>query len=72
MYGLGFTLASDQPSVVRSPGDVYVEQMDPTGYYVGATGAAGSQSLTQWINSNAGLLAVGAAGLFLVAGMGKR
>ncbi len=70
--GMGFTLASDQPSVVRSAGDVYTETMDASGDYTGVVGRAGSQSFTQWLNQNAGNVALGAAGLFLFVGMSKR
>jgi hypothetical protein len=62
--GLGFNLASEQPSVVRTAGDTYTEQIDSSGDYVGPVGSAGSPNLTQWLNQNSGKVAIGAAGFF--------
>jgi hypothetical protein len=62
LRGLGFTLASDlQSSVVRNVGDVFETQLDSGGDYQGRVGARGGDTLTQWLNHNAGKVAIGAA-----------
>lgn len=74
MYGLGFTLASEGPSIVRTAGETYTEQIDPYGDYVGSTGAPGTKDLTWWINQNAGKVAIGALaflGLVMFAKAGR-
>jgi hypothetical protein len=72
MYGLGFTLASDAPFVVRSPGDVYTEVMDASGDYQGSVGTPGNAGFTWWLNQNAGKVAIGAGLLFLFVGISRR
>lgn len=62
MYGLGFTLASEAPSIVRTAGQTYEEQINASGDYVGPVGTPGSQTLTQWLNANQTAVMMGGLG----------